>query len=182
MGQPKEGVVLWDGRPMIEHVIDALQAVCRQIVIVGACTGWTPEPPIIGLADRHVGLGPLGGIETLLASGLDGGYLVVGCDQPILTPQILGLLTNPSEPDSPCFLRTEYGVDLDPLPGYFPVTWRSVARAALEHGQRSVRDAVRSAHATWVTLPDQWQRQIDSLNTRAEVVGVAASASRTAAR
>lgn len=172
MGQPKEGVVLWDGRPMIEHVIDALQAVCQRVVIVGACRGWMPEPPIIRLADRQPGLGPLGAIETLLASGLDRAYVVVGCDQPLLTPTLLGVLTTPTDPERPCFLRTEANVPLDPLPGYFPATWLSTVHAALQQGQRSIRALVRRTHATWVTIPPRSQRDLASVNTPDQVAAL----------
>jgi molybdopterin-guanine dinucleotide biosynthesis protein A len=170
MGRPKEGVLLWDGRPMIEHVVEAMQAVCRRVVIVGACRGWTPEPPIIRLDDRQADLGPLGGIDTLLSSGLAGGYLVVGCDQPLLTPQILRLLTTASDQTAPYFLRTEGGVDLDPFPGYFPAGWLQVARSALRDGRLAIRDVIRRHHAGWVTLPETLRRGVESLNTPAEVL------------
>lgn len=170
MGRPKEGVVLWDGRPMIEHVVDAMQAVCRQVVIVGACRGWTPEPPIIRLDDRQPDRGPLGGIETLLASGLASRYLVVGCDQPLLTPEMLRLLVNPADPDIPCFLRAENGAELDPFPGYFPAAWLSVARAGLQQGLLGLRDAIRGDRMQWVALAETLQRGTGSVNTPADVL------------
>jgi molybdopterin-guanine dinucleotide biosynthesis protein A len=175
MGRPKEGVVLWDGRPMIEHVVDAMQAVCQRVVIVGACRGWTPAPSIVRLDDRHADLGPLGGIEALLASGIDRGYLVVGCDQPLLTPQILRLLSNAPDPEIPHFLRTEEGIDLDPFPGYFPSAWLPVARAALQQGQRAIREVIRRHRTAWVTLPGTWRLGTDSVNTPAEVLRVTAA-------
>lgn len=173
MGRPKEGVVLWDGRPMIEHVVDAMRAVCSQVVIVGACRGWTPEPPVIRLDDRQPDLGPLGGIETLLSSGLADRYLVVGCDQPLLTPPMLRLLLDPPEPDGPCFLRAEDGVELDPLPGYFPAAWVSVARAALQQGRLGLRDAIRRERSGWVMLSEALRRGVESVNTPTEVVRAA---------
>lgn len=175
MGRPKEGVVLWDGRPMIEHVVEAMRAVCQRVVIVGACRGWNPEPPIIRLDDRYADLGPLGGIDALLSSGLAGGYLVVGCDQPLLTPQIIRLLSNAPDPDIPHFLRTEDGIDLDPFPGYFPAAWLPVARAALQQGQRSVRDVIRRRRAGWVTLPEASRLGMDSVNSPADVLRVTAA-------
>jgi molybdopterin-guanine dinucleotide biosynthesis protein A len=172
MGRPKEGVVLWDGRPMIEHVVEAMQAVCRRVVIVGACRGWTPEPPIIRLDDRRLDLGPLGGIETLLSSGLASGYLVAGCDQPLLTPEIFRLLAEPPNPDIPCFLRAEDGSELDPFPGYFPAAWVSVARAELQRGRLGFRNVIRGGRSGWVALPEALQRGVGSLNTPADVVRV----------
>ncbi|MFZ5877087.1 MAG: NTP transferase domain-containing protein [Nitrospirota bacterium] len=175
MGRPKEGVLLWDGRPMIEHVVEAMRTVCPQVVIVGACRGWTPEPPIIRLDDRWADQGPLGGIDTLLSSGLAAGYLVVGCDQPLVTPSMLRLLLNPSDPDIPCFLRAEDGVELDPFPGYFPASWVPVARAALEQGRRGLRDAVRNDRWEWVTLPETLRRGVQSLNAPDDVARATAS-------
>jgi molybdopterin-guanine dinucleotide biosynthesis protein A len=155
---------------MIEHVVEAMQAVCRQVVIVGACRGWTPEPPIIRLDDRQPDRGPLGGIETLLASGMAGRYLVVGCDQPLLTPEMLRLLAAPPDPDIPCFLRAENGHELDPFPGYFPAAWLPVARAELQQGRLGLRNAIRGTRSGWVALPETLRRGVASLNTPVEVL------------
>ena len=171
MGRPKEGVILWDGRPMIEHVIEALAALCRRVVIVGACSGFRVDPGrgIIHLVDRSPGQGPLAGIETLLASGLDSGYLIVACDQPLLTPHRLRPLLQEGDPTAPRFFRAPDGTELDPLPGYFPAAWLPMVRDALARDQRSVRALVRRTRVAWVSISEVLRADLRSVNTPADL-------------
>ncbi|MBI3608705.1 MAG: NTP transferase domain-containing protein [Nitrospirae bacterium] len=174
MGRPKEGVILWDGRPMIEHVIESLVALCRRVVIVGACSGFRVEPGrgIIRLADRSSGQGPLAGIETLLASGLDSGYLIVACDQPRVTPHRLRPLLNDGDPAVPRFFRAQDGSKLDPFPGYFPAAWLPMVRDALARDHRSVRALIRRTQVTWVSISDVLRADLRSVNTPADLAGL----------
>jgi len=171
MGRPKEGVILWDGRPMIEHVVEALAALCRRVVIVGACSGCRVDPGcgIIHLADRSPGQGPLAGIETLLASGLDSGYLIVACDQPLLTPHRLRPLLRGGDAAVPRFFRARDGTELDPFPGYFPAAWLPMVRDALARDQRSVRALVRRTRVAWVSISDVLRGDLRSVNTPADL-------------
>ena len=171
MGRPKEGVILWDGRPMIEHVIESLAALCRRVVIVGACHGLRVAPglDIIRLADRNPGQGPLAGIETLLASGLDSGYLIVACDQPLLTPHRLRPLLDDADPAVPRFFRAQDGTELDPFPGYFPAAWLPMVRDALARDQRSVRALVRRTRVAWVSMSEVLWADLRSVNTPADL-------------
>jgi len=174
MGRPKEGVILWDGRPMIEHVIESLAALCRRVVIVGACHGLRVAPglDISRLADRNPGQGPLAGIETLLASGLDTGYLVVACDQPLLTPHRLRPLLRDGDPAVPRFFRAQDGAELDPFPGYLPAAWLPMVRDALARDRRSVRALVRRTRVTWVSIPDVLRADLRSVDTPADLAGL----------
>ncbi len=176
MGAPKEGVPLWDGRPMMAHAIAALAGVCRRVVVVGECRGFALPPEILHIPDRRPGDGPLAGLDALLRSGLDAGYLVVACDQPLLTPALLRRLLPPAPADL-CFFRSEEGAGLHPFPGFFPATWAARAAEALERGERSVRRAIAPCPATWVDVGAREQALLRSLNTPAEVDAVLRDAS-----
>lgn len=176
LGGPKEGLLLADGRPMIAHVLQPLSEVCEQIVVVGGCRGLPSH--ILHLPDRHPGRGPMGGLETLLASGLGAGYLVTACDQPLLTPDLLRLLlggdaTRPRlfEPPNPHTHPNGTGkVRVDPFPGYFPAHLLRRVRAALASGdasmQRLIGGLTRSkTPVSWVPLPASFRSALRSVNT-----------------
>lgn len=91
MGTPKHAIALPDGRAMIEHVADVLRQVCPRLVVLGPDS---PLPGVPAIPDLRPGLGPLAGIEALLASGLDDTYLVVPCDMPRLTAEVLQALVD----------------------------------------------------------------------------------------
>jgi molybdopterin-guanine dinucleotide biosynthesis protein A len=165
MGQPKEGVVLSDGRRMIEHLILPLSQVCHQIVIVGTCRGFSipPQSGLLHLHDTTPGMGPLAAINTLLQSGIDpNGYLVTACDQPFLTPELFRLLV--ADPSSlPRILKPDEM--LLPFPGYYPVTWRHKIEEALQEGERSICRLIEKTQVDYVAFPGEWKMDLRNINT-----------------
>ena len=81
MGLPKAGLLLPDGRSMIETIRDGLELLCEQVVLVGQPYGLRGHRVI---DDERPDCGPLAGIEALLHSGAGERYLVVPCDMPTL--------------------------------------------------------------------------------------------------
>ena len=150
---------------MIAHVIAALRAVCRRVVIVGACRGYRiPEDSgIVQIEDLHPGDGPLAGIEALLASGLDDRYLVAACDQPLLTPALLRVLLQ-DDPAGLCLFHTEDEREVTPFPGVYPADWLPVVQDALREGRRSVYRLLACSAVSRVNLPPADLHRLCSIN------------------
>jgi molybdopterin-guanine dinucleotide biosynthesis protein A len=180
MGSPKEGVRLWDGRPMLEHVSDALARLCARLVVVGECRGYRLLDDVTRVPDLHPGSGPLAGIEALLASGLDEAYLVAACDQPFLTSDLLrGLLRG--DPARPCFFLGEGG-RVHPLPAYLPSSWLPMVSEAVREGRLSVRKLIAESEVCWAPLAAQGEACLASVNSRAELAAWCGVKRRAAAR
>jgi molybdopterin-guanine dinucleotide biosynthesis protein A len=180
MGSPKEGVRLWDGRPMLEHVTGALAGLCARLVVVGQCRGHRLSDDVIRLADLHPGSGPLAGIEALLASGVDEAYLVAACDQPFLTPDLLrGLLRG--DPARPCFFLGEDGT-VHPLPAYLPSSWLPAVSQAVHEERLSVRKLIAESEVSWAPLAGPEAACLASVNSRAELATWCGVKRRAAAR
>ena len=105
MGSDKAWLPL-GGRPLIEHVLAAARPVVERLVIIidlrspqaeryrdfAAKSGVEVQP------DLHPGIGPLGGIETALAGCSSGeSALILACDLPYLSPELLALLRSRHE-------------------------------------------------------------------------------------
>lgn len=165
MGRPKEGVLLGDGRAMVEPVIEAMREAFGRVAVVGACTGFDcgAGEGILHLQDLRPGQGPLAGLEALLASGLAHGYVVAACDQPLLTSDLLRRLGEGAG-GRPRFFRTAE-VCLDPLPGYFPAGMLGRFSAALVDGRRAFRGVTQEAGPEWLTLQDGEVPLLASANT-----------------
>ena len=144
MGRPKHELPLPDGRPMIDHVIDALAACCPQVIVVGGDAG--------GLVDRAPGLGPLGGIDALLASGLDEHYLVCPCDMPRVNPGLLGALLVETDADA-TVLHVEGEDAPRPLPLRIAAAALPIVEHRLESGERSLRGLLEVLDRAVVTVP-----------------------------
>lgn len=94
-GAPKARVLV-GGEPMVRRVASALAPVVEDLVVVSP----RPEPAAPELrrvADRVPGRGPLGGLHAALhdAKGLGlGGVLLVGCDLPLVTTELLTVVAS----------------------------------------------------------------------------------------
>ncbi len=173
MGTPKGAICLSDGRAMIEHVISLLKGVCGQVVTVGRSPGEAIQHQygITHLADKEPGLGPLGGIETLLLSDIGEGYLVAASDQPLLTTEIFRLLME-GDPSVPRFFRPNKGEIIDPFPGYFPACLLSEVERVRANGVQSMHGFIEGITVSWIALPETLRPRIKSINTPADLAEI----------
>ena len=167
MGAPKEGVRLWDDRPMMEHVMSALSGVCSRLVVVGECRGYRLPNEVTRVPDLHPGSGPLAGFEAVLASGLDEAYLVAACDQPFLTTELLRRLLK-ADPARPCFFLSEGGM-VYPLPAYLPSSWLPAVSQAVREERLSVRKLIAESQVCWAPVDGQMEACLGSVNSRADL-------------
>lgn len=128
----------WRGRPLIDHVEQALG---RQVEAVVRCGGAD------GLADRPGGgLGPLAGIAAALAHAAANGFdavLSVPCDMPVLPGRLAERL---------CGAGAAY-LDACPVIGCWPATLAGpLDRFLAAGGTRSVRAWATAAGARAVAL------------------------------
>lgn len=170
MGQPKEGLILPDGRPLMAFLFDLLKPIVSEVYVVGASRGFEPAqvPGLRHLPDREPGLGPMGGLRTLLESGTATRYLLVTCDQPRLTRGLLDVLIQESPPDRPAFLQTQSGQSLAPFPSLWPEATLAAVRDAMERGERSPRRLLRELNAVACVAPVGAELLVQSVNTPGE--------------
>ncbi len=103
MGRPKAGLVLPDGRTMLEHAVGLAQSVgggAQEVVILGQAV---PLPPALAdvrvLPDAAPQAGPLGGLCALLDYAGTRWGLLLACDLPLLTSRIIHQLFAAAHPD-----------------------------------------------------------------------------------
>ena len=129
MGVPKAGLLLPDGRSMIETIRDVLEHLCEQVVLVGNPHGLRGHAVV---EDERPDSGPLAGIEALLRSGIAARYLVVPCDMPTVPPGALRRLMDAEEGGVVHF-------DAQPLPCLVEASQASKTTQLLEQGVRALR-------------------------------------------
>ena len=171
MGAPKHQIRLRDGRLMIEHVADALRYVCSNIVIVDT---HRTEPASDFLStfhrviDRRPQHGPLGGIEALLASGIDQQYLVCPCDVPRISPIVLRMIAQQRDSSTQPALATivQFADRTEPesLPARISAEALPTVRTLLDSGQRSIWRLMQILPAETVLLPSEWAEHFVNIN------------------
>ena len=134
----------WRGRPLIDHVIERLGTVCRQVIVCGREHGG-----IVAIPDRPVpDLGPLAGLNAALHFAVEHGFarvLSAPCDAPLLSDALLAALC---AGDDSAFLAAQpvigcWRADLAPL----------LDRHVREDQRRSMRGWVGLAGARGIDLP-----------------------------
>lgn len=161
MGAAKSDLILPTGRTMIETVIETLAEVCAQVVTVGD-RSWGPR----SVTDLRSGAGPLGGIEALLASGLDDRFLVCPNDMPLMTTKLAHRLTAPSDAMATIF-ATE-GVRIRSLPLNISVAALPTVTAALDRGENAIHRVLARLDADRIPISEEEARALRNINTRSE--------------
>lgn len=139
MGRPKGGVIL-RGRPLVEHVADAMRAAGLEPVVVTKPGVTAPAPAGCRvLVEPDEPVHALAGIAHALAT-LGQPVVVCPCDMPLIPPGLLALLAAGDDGGDACVV--EHGGGVQPLVGrYAPEALASV-RAAIREEQ-SARGLIR---------------------------------------
>ena len=164
IGSPKHALSLPDGSTMIQAVATALGAVCERVVILG---GEDAIPALPHVADLRTGCGPLGGIEALLASGIDMQYLVCPCDLPWVTSELFNALLRPTQTTA-TVLRLEGSAHIEPLPARICTVALDATRQLLDEGRRAVHQLMEVIDVQEVSAPKAWSKMLTNVNTPQE--------------
>lgn len=139
-GADKAGA-LWRGRPLIDHVVARLAAICDEIVVVARPdqdrSGWGPHRVVED--DASLPEGPLRGIAAGLQAAASPGAFVVTCDAPMIQTALLHALHRRPAPDDLIVVAEWEGV-LQPLTARYDRRCLPMAYTLLDHGLRSPLD------------------------------------------
>jgi molybdopterin-guanine dinucleotide biosynthesis protein A len=165
--------MLKSGATNLEHVAVALSMFVGDVVLVGC-----HRPPLAlplqvhCLPDHQPGLGPLGGIVTLLRSRVAPWYLVAACNQPLLHGGVLGALVGaPRQTDRVSILAAAAETDhFAPLPSLWPDTLAPALEDFLAHGGRSFREFFEAHPPMLFEASEQDLARARSFNTMDELL------------
>ncbi len=169
IGSPKHALALPDGSTMIEAVAAALSSVCDQLVVVGEADAL---PDLTHIVDLRSAQGPLGGIEALLASGIDTQYLVCPCDVPFVTSELFSALLRPSQAAA-TVLHLEGSEQIEPLPARISVEAIDATEHLLNEGRRAVHQLMKAIDVEEVPAPKAWSKLLTNVNTPQEYAALA---------
>jgi molybdopterin-guanine dinucleotide biosynthesis protein A len=130
-----------DGRPLLHRPLEALAAICREVVLVVGVHGIPPLPPLNVplriVRDDEPGAGPLAALVTGLQEAVADTAIVVAGDMPSLVPALLqDLARRAAAPGVDAAVLVE-GATRRPLPA-------AVRREPALEAARRLRDADES--------------------------------------
>jgi molybdopterin-guanine dinucleotide biosynthesis protein A len=140
MGTDK-GLLLIEGKEMIQYVIEQMQSIFENLVIVSN----NPEYEKFGLeviSDLIKNIGPAGGIYTALKHSDSQLNFVVSCDMPFVTKEAIEfIVTNSNE--SQIVLLENQG-RLEPLFGIYSKDCEPIWLQNIEEGKIKLQDMVKN--------------------------------------
>lgn len=92
MGENKAFLII-EGIPLIERIRELLSKIFSKIILSTATQNAYPQLQLPEVVDRYAETGPLGGITSVLESGLSP-IFCVGCDMPFLNQKLIEFQCN----------------------------------------------------------------------------------------
>lgn len=93
MGRSK-ALLLFDGEPLIVHIVRTLQRLFAEIVVVAAPAQELPPMPVLVVRDEVAYQGPVGGIYYGLSAARRDVCFVTSCDAPLLNLSMVSYLVS----------------------------------------------------------------------------------------
>jgi molybdopterin-guanine dinucleotide biosynthesis protein A len=137
-GGRDKGQLVVDGRSILDRLIDVLSNVTDDILIIGRPPSIVPHPAqstgaTVRIAtDRTPDCGPLGGLDTALAEARYPEVLLLACDMPFVTTDLLAFLARLTSEADAVVPRTARG--FHPLCAAYKQTCRPVVARRLTAG------------------------------------------------
>lgn len=152
MGQDK-ALMLFHGTTLLEHSIRTLQSAVQPVVVACGHSDRYSLPGIRCISDDVQDCGPLGGILAAMEESAAATILVLACDLPFVTPDLLLMLS--AAPSGESIVLPAAGGNLQPLCGRYPRSLKPALRRFLADGKRKVLDFVESQNHHYIVItPD----------------------------
>jgi molybdopterin-guanine dinucleotide biosynthesis protein A len=150
-GQDKGRLVV-AGRTIIVRQVEVLQRVASELLIVAPDAARFADLPAKVVPDRLPGLGAIGGIDAALHATASHRVIVVACDLPFLTAELLARLVSLSTGHDGAWVRTGRGVE--PLVACYGTAARDRVAAFIEAGGRKASDLGGVLNMAELASPD----------------------------
>lgn len=164
MGSDK-ALLLWRGKPLLQHTAELLQQSAGNCTIVAPAGRYESYGYPI-LVDQWPGEGPLGGILTALEQSTTDCNLIVAVDMPDLQAALLTALLDAARASGRTVVPSHPG-GIEPLCAVYQRAALPGLRSFFERGGRRVKDALREIETepfyvemeilTSVNTPEQWE-------------------------
>jgi len=170
MGAPKAGTKLATGRTIFDYVHSCAGELKIPCLVVGHAEGIELDayPELQVIPDEIQERGPVGALLGLFRSNTAHHYLIVACDQPLLSPELLRRLLIEID-ERPNVFVNPTSTDLSPIPGLYPATMLATVEQLLQQPRASLRELLARSDARTIILSQEDWVQLRSANTPQDV-------------
>ncbi|WP_034230224.1 molybdenum cofactor guanylyltransferase [Aquimarina pacifica] len=162
MGSDK-GLLLFKGIPFIQHIINAVAPLVNDIIIVSS----NPNYSAFGLQrieDIVPDSGPIGGLHAGLTRTKTENNLVISCDVPLVTSELLKKLIAHEKEDFDSIQFEAAGKTM-PLIALYRKNCAAVCEKLLISGERRLRQLVLNVNTKTIQVSEKEQFLVANINT-----------------
>jgi molybdopterin-guanine dinucleotide biosynthesis protein A len=135
MGADK-GLLLFRGKPLVEHVLAVMHRVCPRVTVVGEGEKFSGYGAVV--ADLFPGCGPLGGIHAGLRHSAAELNLFLAVDMPFVSAELLAVLFTAAEQSQALVIVPRTARGLQPLCAVYRPGFAGIAEDALRAGKYKI--------------------------------------------
>ncbi|MFK5983122.1 MAG: molybdenum cofactor guanylyltransferase [Flavobacteriaceae bacterium] len=166
MGTDK-GFVSYKNKPFVQHIIDVVRPLVNEIIIISN----NPNYDIFGLKrfeDLVLDAGPLAGIYTGLHYSESENNLVISCDVPLISSELLELLITEIDTTSEV-IQLQSGDKKMPLIAIYKKSCEAKFSEALNLGERRVRKALEQCEVKTIVIKKALEKHTANINTKEDL-------------
>ncbi len=137
---------------IIEHIVESLQAICSEILL-STNTNELDFLPYQKVADKTNNLGPIAGFESTLTKSETAHNLIVSCDTPFVSAELLSYLLQLSQNYD--VVLPSFNNHLQPMIGYFNKNVLKIIEQQVNKGNRKPINIFENANMLEVEITEE---------------------------
>lgn len=165
-----KGFISLGEKLFIEHVIDALSPLVNNIILVTNDTNYD-EFGLKRVNDLIADQGPIGGLQTGLHYSKTNYNLVLSCDVPLITTDILQLIVNETTNEFDVTQIESKGKTM-PLIAMYHKRCLTTCAELLTKGEKRLRAAVKQFKTKTISINNQLDQYVKNINTVEQLIEV----------
>lgn len=172
MGRPKFSLA-YGGKTEAERMVDLLSRFCDKVVLSARpdqdLGGLDRLPNCERLNDEHNGLGPVGGLATLMGNHPDKAWLVVACDMPFLKDRNVEHIVQQRDPlrYGTCYLK-KGRLGVEPMCGIYEPKFIVPLFEAMSRRELSLSRIINDLPFHSISVPEDNRSDFMNVNTPEE--------------
>ena len=171
MGCDKADVV-YESTTLLDRAVRLVQPLADRVLVIGRRVPDGRLATVEAHLDAYPDAGPLGGIATALKLSAPHACLIVPCDMPLLTQDLLRRLIRTCVGEVDCALvDNPMRGRLEPLVGVYAARCLPPMEQAIAAGRLAIWRTLKLLTVRGVTVPDHQRDQLVNLNTPRDLSG-----------
>ncbi|WP_223034216.1 molybdenum cofactor guanylyltransferase [Hanstruepera marina] len=166
MGTDK-GMINFNGKTFVQHIIDAMQPLVSDVFIVSDNKEYD-KLGYLRVDDSIKNSGPLAGLYAGLKYTKTDYNLVLSCDIPLIDTEILKVLTR-SDYTNYDVVQIQSGEKTMPLIALYHKRCANKCLELIQNDERRLRKAVNQLHTKSIVIDFLWKERIKNINTKEDL-------------